>query len=332
MIDQIDHVQIPIEKIQLLRHEIESADQIMVTTHIRPDGDAIGSTLGLGMALSNAGKEVQMVSVDGVPAPLAFIEGSELIRKEATGDVDLIIVLDCSDLERPGAVIKDGRIPDWNIDHHITNLYFARENIVNPSAVATAELIADIIAQIGLGFTPMIASALLTGLVTDTLGFQTSNMTPKALKLGALLMEKGANLPDIYRKALINRSFTAIRFWASGLSNAEMENRLIWTTLSMKDRYTVGYSGRDDADLIQILASVEDADIAIIFVEQPKGKVKVGWRAQPGFDVSQIALQFGGGGHPAASGADLTGSLEEVKSKVLSATRPLLEKKYEQEL
>ena len=315
--------------VQQLGDEIESAENIGITTHIRPDGDAIGSTLGLGLALMEAGKDVQMISVDGVPAPLSFIEGSDLILKRMKQDVDLLIVLDCSDRERSGSVIEDGRVPDWNIDHHITNLNFARENIVDPTAVATSEMITDIIPELGLSFSKDTASALMTGLVTDTLGFQTSNMTPKALRQGAMLMEQGAKLNEIYRKALVNRSFSALRFWASGLSQVEMESRLVWTTLSMEERQQVGYSGRDDADLIQILASVEDADIAVIFVEQPKGKVKVGWRAQPGFDVSQIALKFGGGGHPAASGADLSGSLEDVKSRVLSATRPLLEKMYE---
>ena len=104
----------------------------------------------------------------------------------------------------------------------------------------------------------------------------------------------------------------------------EKEDRMVWATLNLADRKAVGYPGRDDADLVTVLASIEGADVALIFIEQPDNHVKVSWRAQPGFDVSQIALQFGGGGHPPASGADISGELAEVKASVLTATRSLL--------
>ncbi|HEX9013138.1 MAG TPA: DHHA1 domain-containing protein, partial [Anaerolineaceae bacterium] len=105
----------------------------------------------------------------------------------------------------------------------------------------------------------------------------------------------------------------------------ERQDRLVWTSLTLADRAAVGYPGNDDADLINILSSIEEADIAVIFVEQRAGKVKVSWRSVPGFDVSQVALQFGGGGHPAAAGAEIAGTLEEVQPRVLQATVPLLQ-------
>jgi phosphoesterase RecJ-like protein len=109
-----------------------------------------------------------------------------------------------------------------------------------------------------------------------------------------------------------------------GLMKLERDGPMVWATLTMEDRQEVGYPGRDDADLINVLTSIHDASVVMIFVEQPNGEVKVSWRAQPGVDVSRVALKFGGGGHPAAAGAEIIGDLEEVRSSVLQVTRNLL--------
>jgi phosphoesterase RecJ-like protein len=171
---------------------------------------------------------------------------------------------------------------------------------------------------------PDVAAALLTGIITDTLGFRTSNMTPKALRVAADLMEAGADLPDLYQRSLVERSFEAMRFWAAGLARLEREGPIVWTTLSMADRLGTGYPGRDDADLINELSAITDAAVSIVFVEQPSGKVKVSWRAQPGIDVSAIALKFGGGGHPSAAGAEVEGSLDDVRQRILLETRQMM--------
>jgi phosphoesterase RecJ-like protein len=190
----------------------------------------------------------------------------------------------------------------------------------------------------GFGYNKAVAEALLTGIVTDTIGFRTSNVTPDALHLSAMLMEYGANLPMLYTRALVSKTFEAARYWGLGLgklqqetvraAQASQENGdtarvLSWTTLTLADRQEAGYPGNDDADLVNMLSAVE-GDVAVIFVEQKNGHVKVSWRAQPGIDVSQIALQFGGGGHAAAAGADIPGSLEQIQAQVLGATRALL--------
>jgi phosphoesterase RecJ-like protein len=109
-----------------------------------------------------------------------------------------------------------------------------------------------------------------------------------------------------------------------GLSKLQRENTLIWATLTVADRKEVEYPGRDDADLINVLSTIKEADIVLVFVEQNHRRVKVSWRAQPGFDVSQVALGFGGGGHKAASGAEVDGTLDEVQTRVLKATRAIL--------
>ena len=126
-----------------IKNIIGEANKILITSHIRPDGDAVGSLLGLGLALLAAGKEVQMVLADGVPAPFKHLAGSEWITKRTKGEVDISIVLDCSDLQRVGATIKGDEVPTLNIDHHITNLNFAQFNLVNPETPSTAEILAE---------------------------------------------------------------------------------------------------------------------------------------------------------------------------------------------
>lgn len=296
-----------------------NSKRIAIFSHIRPDGDAVGSLLGLGFALKDAGKDVQMILPDGVPAQLRSLEGASQIKRKLDGVVDLRVVLDVSDLIRLGDPYSD-QTPDLNIDHHITNLRFAKINLVDDKAVATSAILAECMPLWGLRISELSASALLTGIITDTLGFRTSNMNPSALRLAANLMEAGADLPDLYHHALNQRSFEAARYWSCGLDRLQRENGLIWTTLTLADRSKVSYPGNDDADLVNILSSIQDYHVVVIFVEQKGGKVKVSWRSQPGVDVSQLALYFGGGGHPAASGAEIAGELEEVQKSVLDKT------------
>jgi phosphoesterase RecJ-like protein len=305
---------------------IGDADQILVTSHFRPDGDAIGSVLGLGLALKAAGKQVQMVLVDGVPKTFCHLSGFEQVTKHIKEDFDTSFVLDCSDLERVGNIISENIIPTLNIDHHKTNLMFAQINIVDQEVPATTEILYDLIPSIGLEINKPVGEALLTGILTDTLGLRTSNIRPKTLRVVAELMEIGCDLPYLYRKVLINRSFESAKFWGAGLSTLQKDGRLVWATLTQEDRKIVGYPGNDDADLINVLSSLDDIDVAVIFVEQGNEKVKVSWRANNGFDVSQIATDFGGGGHRPAAGAEIFGNLDSVKTKVLNATNEYLKK------
>jgi phosphoesterase RecJ-like protein len=302
----------------------QNGQSFLVISHIRPDGDAIGSLLGLGLALQQAGKDVQMVLADGIPHSFHHLPGSDLVLRRPKGSFDIAIVLDCSDLIRTGGVLGE-RQPDLNIDHHITNLNFARINFVNPNAVATSAILASHLEEWGLAITTPVSQALMTGLVSDTIGFRTSNVTPEALRLAAKLMEHGANLSDLYNRALVRRSFEAAHYWGPALTHLQRNGRLIWTSLTLEDREMTGYTGNDDADLVNTLSSIDDSDIALVFIEQKGKHVKVSWRAKNGFDVSQIALQFGGGGHPAAAGAEVAGELDTVQEMILKATQKLME-------
>lgn len=313
------------------KQALASAQRILVISHIRPDGDAVGSLLGLGLALQEVGKDVQMVLTDGVPSSFRFLKGSEQICEQPSGEFDLIAVVDCSELGRIGNVLQAELIPDINIDHHITNSRFARLNIVDTEAAATTEVLTHILPQMDLKISQPVAQALITGIVTDTLGFRTAGTTSNTMRLAADLMEAGANLFECYWHSLLKRSYTAARYWGVGLSNIEREGRMVWTTLRLSDRQAVGYPGRDDADLINTISAINEADISLIFVEQSNERVKVSWRAQPGYDVSQLAMQFGGGGHIAAAGADIQGKLEKVQNDVLEATRKILHKVKDRE-
>jgi bifunctional oligoribonuclease and PAP phosphatase NrnA len=315
-----------------IRRQLQEAQRILIVSHIRPDGDAVGSLLGLGLALKDIGKEVQMVLEDGLPSSFNFLEGSDRVQKQAEGEFDLVITVDASDIERTGEALVnirrsdggEGSIPDINIDHHITNLKFARYNLVEIEAAATAEIIANHLEDFGLPLTPKIASALLTGIITDTLGFRTANMSPDVLYTGGRLMEAGADLPTLFSNALYKRSFQTARLWGLGLSKLRRDGPIVWTSLTRKDQLSVGYPGRDDGDLINLVSSIDEVAVAMVFIEQNNGNVKVSLRAQPGLDVSKVALGFGGGGHKSAAGAQLEGSLDDVQEKVLRATRAML--------
>jgi phosphoesterase RecJ-like protein len=177
----------------------------------------------------------------------------------------------------------------------------------------------------GLVITSPIAANLIIGFITDTLGFRTSNTTPESLRQTAGLMELGADLSSLYYRSLVRRTFVEAKYWGAGLSSLDRADGIIWATLTLADRKASGYTGKDDADLINIVSSIDDADIAIMFVEQSAKKTKISWRGlKPHIDVSQIALQYDGGGHKAASGAELSGSLTEIQERVLETTRKLL--------
>ena len=296
-----------------------------MTSHVRPDGDAIGSSLALALALLDAGKQVQVVLSDGLPANFMHLPGAEMVRTKADGEFDLIVSLDCSDLKRIGDALAGHHKPDIVIDHHITAEAFGTLNLIEPKAVATASVLTRHMREWGLAITAPIAANLITGLVTDTLGFRTANTTPEALRQAADLMELGVELSTLYYRSLVKRTFVEAKYWGAGLSSLERADGIVWATLTVADRQASGYIGKDDSDLINIVSSIDDAEIAIMFVEQNSKKTKVSWRGlKPHVDVSQISLEFNGGGHTAASGAELSGSLAEVRERVLEATRNAL--------
>lgn len=308
-----------------IRERLTKARNVVIASHVRPDGDAVGSLLGLGLALKDAGKSVQMVLADGVPSSFKHLEGSELITKKPEGEHDTFITVDCADLKRVGKVFEDFGQPDINIDHHITNEKFGKLNLIEAEEVATAAILTNHLREWGYEITKPIAAALLTGIVTDTLGFRTSNTNPSALRLCADLMETGADMPDLYMRSLVRKSFPAAKYWGAGLSSLEHKNGVVWATLTLADRKRSGYGGNDDADLINLISAIDGNKVGMIFVQQSDSHVKISWRAlEPGIDVSQVAKYFNGGGHAAAAGADIPGAMSEIQPLVLEKTRDML--------
>jgi len=304
---------------------IADARWVGVISHERPDGDAVGSLLGLSLALAQAGKQVAPVLVDGLPTRYRFLPGSAEILRQFPSGVDLLVSVDCSDLDRLGfSGGQKPRQPDINIDHHPTNTQFARVNLVDEQAAATAGLLVTLLPQLGLQVDSPVASNLLAGIVTDTIGFRVPGVSSGLLRQAADLMDLGAPLAEIYEQTLNRHSLTAARLWGLGLARLQRDGKMLWSTLTLEDRAQAGYAGNDDADLINLLMTIDGADITLAFVEQPEGKVKVSWRARAGLDVARVAASFGGGGHELAAGALLSGPTPEVIERVLQATRPAL--------
>ena len=310
-------------KIQCL---LTRSDTPLILSHIRPDGDAIGSIIGLSLALQKAGKKPQMVLTDGLSRKFRFLHGAERISRRIKGNYDLVVTLDCADKKRIGSPTE---LPDIhiNIDHHITNELYAETNLVIPEQPATTAILAEYLPLWGFTIDKDVANALLMGMITDSIGFSTSNVTPRFLHLAADLMEKGADLPSLYHQALTAQSLPASKIWGNALSRIKSEGNLAWTTITLKDRTNAAYQGRDDADLTNHLSLLEKIDIAVLFNEQKDGKVKVSWRSNAKFDVSKIAMRFDGGGHPPAAGAEITGGLETVMELVLGKTKEFMQGK-----
>ncbi|MBT4004407.1 MAG: bifunctional oligoribonuclease/PAP phosphatase NrnA [Chloroflexi bacterium] len=304
-----------------IKQRLEQSNNILITSHIRPDGDAVGSVIAVGLALQELGKKVQMVLNDGVPASFRFLEGADQVTKYPKQEFDMVFVVDCGDLNRVGNVVDYIKTIDVNIDHHPTNPKFGELNLVQSDAVSTTEILIEHFPELGFPFTPGVVDALMTGLVTDTQGFKTSNVHAGALRRAADMIEKGADLPDLTYRVLTRKSFEAVSYWAAGLSLIEREGPFVWASLTYQDRKKANYNGRDDADLVNFLSRIEGANVALVFIEQTDNEVKISWRAKNGYDVSKIAQVFGGGGHVAAAGATVEGNLPEVRDKVLKITK-----------
>lgn len=301
---------------------IAQAASFLVVTHVNPDGDAIGSLLGMVALLQAMGKQADAVVDDGVPEYLRFLPGADQIRKHAgKGQWDVMISLDASDEARTGEAGTAGRKHCQrvvNIDHHPTNTLFGDLQLVIPQAVSTTEVIWEWSRMAGLGLSPEAATALLCGLVTDTLGFRTSNVTAHTLAIGQHLMQAGASLTEITERTLDSRDFQVISLWKNALNSVELyEGGVLVGIVTQEQMKQAGLLETTDGGLIQFLIRVNQAMIAAILKETPEGTIDLSMRSKPGFDVSEIAFSLGGGGHKQAAGAKLAGPPEEAKKHLL---------------
>ncbi len=306
---------------------LATSRHILLVSHIAPDGDAIGSLLGLAWLLRDQGKQVTPASQDGVPKALQFLPGWMTIVERSTQPVDLVIALDSSDADRMGAAFhaaRSGQTPLINVDHHITNLNYGSVNIVDPHATSTAEVVYAMASALQWPIGPEAAQCLLTGLVTDTRGFRTSNVTAQTLGIAQELMEAGASLSIIAEGVLERRDFDTICIWGEALAAAQVIDRIIWTAIPLSMRGRCNGVQQSDSGLANFLVGADEADVAVVLSEREGNRVDVGLRARPGWDVAQVALSLGGGGHPRAAGCTLVAPLAEAEERVLNALRASL--------
>jgi phosphoesterase RecJ-like protein len=305
---------------------VREATRILLITHITPDGDAIGGLLALGRALRKLGKDVTMSCSDVVPERFAYLPGYAEIVDRASGRFDLIVSLDCSDMQRVGRIYRADEwqaVPFLNIDHHVTNTRFGTLNWVEPAYVATSEMALDLCDRLGAPLDADLAKCLLYGILGDTQGLRTANVTPALIGKVMRLMQAGAPLAEIMDHIFSRRPFHLLRAWEKALETMrlEAEHGVIWVSLSRQARLEADWPDTDVQGLSSFMLTVEEANLAAVLVEKDDGRVEVGLRARAPFDVAAIALSFGGGGHPAAAGCTLDGPLEAAVERIVAALK-----------
>ncbi len=311
----------------MIQFAIEKANRVLVIAHVDPDGDAIGSLTAMGQGLQQLGKRVTLVCDDNVPPRFQGLTLANEVRRAPRADVqyDLIIAVDCADESRMGWAYENLPEPKptlANIDHHITNARFGAFNIVDPDASSTAEVLHRFLNEIGVEMTTGIARSLLTGIVTDTLGFRTTNVTAATLRAAADLVDAGADIADISLHSLHQKPFTTAKVWGIGLSHMQLEDGLLWTSISREQMQSAGLEGNPNSSgLVNFLADVDQAVMGVVLSETLDGDVRVTMRAQPPYNVAEVAVQFGGGGHALAAGCALDGPLEQAETRVVAACR-----------
>jgi phosphoesterase RecJ-like protein len=313
-----------VNSLQEIASHIKKANNILITAHILPDGDSIGSLLGLGLAMKRAGFPVTLFSVDGVPDRYSFLEGAEQI---ISGELpacpfDCVIALDCSDEKRIKPIweqIKDSYV--INIDHHPTNQMYGSLNYVHPQAAATGEIIFTLLSELGLSLDPAVAAALHVAISTDTGSFKFENTTAATHRVAAQLLEAGAVLRDITPRVFDIRSKVAVCILKRALNVLEFsaDGKIAWITLTEEEMSHCGARDEDLDGLVNFARNVEGVEVGVLFREKGDA-VKVGFRAQH-IDVGKLAEKLGGGGHARAAGCSLDMKLDEAKNTVLDAVK-----------
>lgn len=306
---------------------VASAERFWVVSHISPDGDTVGAALGLAWALRAQGKTVRLACADPIPLELSFLPGTEEFSARGLGDEEVIFCIDASDPARLGPLYEVEafrRAPVINLDHHITNTQYGTVNWVLPLA-STAEVVLKVLHGIGLSVDRTVATCLLTGLVTDTRGFRTTNTSPETLRHACDLVEAGAPLAEIMEAVFDHRAFRTLRVWGAVLSEMQIEEGVLWAELPLALLQSHNADATASKGLVNFMSTCAEAEVTVLLREMEDGQgVDVGLRARPGYDVSVVALAFGGGGHPQAAGCQLRGTLQEAKERLLPALKEMI--------
>ncbi|HSH05986.1 MAG TPA: bifunctional oligoribonuclease/PAP phosphatase NrnA [Anaerolineae bacterium] len=303
-----------------------AAERVAVLTHMDPDADAIGSAAGLALMLEARGKEV-LVPVQGLIRDVVdWLRPEEILRRAwpAEFQPDLIVVVDCSDGARIGGVVAEplGAFPGVaviNIDHHAGNRMFGDVNWVIEGLSSTCEMMVDFARGVGWDMDERVAGYLLAGIVSDTGRFQYSSTTPATMETAAFLMAKGADLAKINQALELRMTIEGIQLWGEVMSEAALafDGRVVWSAIRL-----AGYedeakmAGLLSREMVSFLRRQATAEMAILFKEEEAGVVRLTMRSQGAFDCGRVARHFDGGGHKAAAGGQVMGSLEEARLAV----------------
>lgn len=303
---------------------IAQASSVALFTHIRPDGDALGSVLALQAALKSIGKSVTVYCDSPVPARLAFLSGADKILSQGTPIADLFVALDCGDADRLGcfsSVFLKKR-NTCNVDHHLSNTRFAACNYVKGTS-STCELVLQCLRTLKIELTEEIATLLYVGLSTDTGNFSHSNTTAETFACAATLTACGVKIDELNRRLYKENPYRRLKLLGKVLSGMRSyeEGKIIVLTITSQDLASVGCSLDQTEAFVDYAISVDTAEVGIAVCEQKPNTYKVSMRSRGKADVCRACGTFGGGGHRLASGCTVCGFFEDVVEKVVKSAR-----------
>lgn len=306
-------------------HILQKENNFLISSHIRPEGDSIGSQLAFYLILQKMGKKVVIINEDPVPENCKFLPQSEIIKvysKEEAGQFDVACILDCNQWDRLGKVAslaKKARII-INIDHHPDSPGLGHYNYLDATACAVGEQLYDLSKQLKVELSNEIALCLYAAIWVDTGGFRHINATPKAHRIAAELIEQGVSPPRVASLISETCSLSSLKLMGLILSSLKITEQgkvaSCYILEQMLDQTGVGPFDVETDGLIEQISRLK-AEVIVLFRELPKGKIKVSLRSKPGIDVSSVAKLFAGGGHRQAAGCVIDGEIDTVKERVL---------------
>ncbi len=304
---------------------LEGAQNILVASHVRPDGDALGSTIAFALWLRGLGKSVTAWNQDGVTQKFRYLPEHELVTVPGEPRAfDAVVALDNSVKDRLGSVL-DGIASAKvfiNLDHHVSNEGYGDLNYIDPSAPATGQILFEFFRDRGIALTPAMAANLFAAISTDTGSFQYAGTNARTFDAASALVAAGVDVAGLSRSMYESQPRRRLDLLRHALNEARFscDGSLASFSLSLAAVEDLGVLPEDNEGIIDHLRSVDGVVAAVFFEELPEGKVRVSARSKdPRVDVCQICRQFGGGGHPMAAGARMRGSLAEVEEKFLEA-------------
>ena len=311
--------------------EIKKAETIVILTHESPDGDAVSSSLSVMHALEQLGKKADVV-IPEYSKDFKFLPGSEkILQKGSLEQYDLAIAVDNAEIKRlVGAkeYFETAKVT-IQIDHHSVNGMYADYNYVNPATPACCEVLIAMFEYHGIEITKEIATCILTGLITDTGGFQWGGVTPETFEFAAELIRKGAKIKEICRIALRKKSKAHCELEKLIYNRMEFfeDGKIVLAYLTLEDYKNISAEMGDDEGLVEMLRDIEGVEVAVLLKEKEgTNGFKGSLRSHETINVSDIALLLGGGGHPGAAGCFVNGTIEQVKVKVVETIKHELEK------